>query len=1010
MRPGIHYHSLEQPHTTACTMKKFYVLILILFCITAAFNAKASHCAGGELIYQWVSDSTYRVTFKLYRDCAGTSAEPPNVPVCCENSCNLFAPPLTLQKLTTLPDGSPNGTEVSSGCGGSQSTCLLPGSTVPGFQEWWYQGLITLPGRCSDWTFSVSISARNTSANLSGGSNNLFYVATTLNSVVAQGNSSPIFSVKPVPYVCINNPYTYNNGVIDPDNDSLGYEIMQPQQGSCSAPASPIPFNGTNLYNTTNNPIPTGNSFVFNATTGQMSFTPTQTGKNTLTVRVKEYRNHVLIGSVTRDIQVQTLACNSVQPVLNADSITITSGTRVNGRIENCAGTPLNFCFKVKSPNAGAIMVASDNHLIVTPGSVVTYTGQRTDSIMGCFSWTPGALDTGLRNFAVTVKDSTCLSGIAISQTFVVPIYIYSVTKISKDSTICAGGSVPLQATGGSTFTWSVLPGGSPLSTLSCTNCSNPTASPTVTTRYVVTTNLQSICNKSTDTVKITVNQLPPAPTIITNSPVCVGDSLRFTTPVNATSYSWLGPAGFHSTLQSPLIANAQTPNGGLYYLIVKNGNCASPAASVNVSIASTPAKPIITGDDTLCQGETIDLHVTTNAGFFKWTGPNGFASTANHVTFPNAAPLLSGKYILKVYNAVTLACPSPADTFDVLVSPKITVSFDVSRDTLCEHDTINVISTGTNDPTMHYNWNFVHGNIQSGTGAGPYIIQYPSQGLHTIYLNANNGGCKDSAKHNIRVVTAPISDFLAPQDACMNDTIRVMGDALLSYDWSYNWSFDGAYILSGTKVGPYYLRYNTPGAKVVTLTTTSNYCSSIETRHIINVHALPIAHIVSASSTNNICAGELIHFIAADNEDNTYQWLPASFFAVGGAVTDGRVRETGYVKLLVTDTLGCRSEDSIYITAKHCCTVTLPNAFTPNNDGHNDLFRLVTAGYPLNVNFRIFNRWGQEIYSTGEASNGWDGTSGGKQMDAGTYYYYVRYQCTDQQYYELKGEVILIR
>src|SRR5690242_5247802 len=100
--------------------------------------------------------------------------------------------------------GVPNGSPVAPGCTPSlyPTTCDNTSSSLPGYREWWYSAIVTLPGKCNYWTFSTDVSARNPQNNLSVVGT--LYVECTFNNLFFQGNSSPYFSIKPVPYVCVN--------------------------------------------------------------------------------------------------------------------------------------------------------------------------------------------------------------------------------------------------------------------------------------------------------------------------------------------------------------------------------------------------------------------------------------------------------------------------------------------------------------------------------------------------------------------------------------------------------------------------------------------------------------------------------------------------------------------------------------------------------------------------------------------------------------------------------------
>lgn len=111
----------------------------------------------------------------------------------------------------------------------------------------------------------------------------------------------------------------------------------------------------------------------------------------------------------------------------------------------------------------------------------------------------------------------------------------------------------------------------------------------------------------------------------------------------------------------------------------------------------------------------------------------------------------------------------------------------------------------------------------------------------------------------------------------------------------------------------------------------------------------------------------------------------------------------------------GCNLTDSILVSSKYCpCIPGIPNAFSPNNDGLNDYFQpsIGQGCVAYDYIFRIFNRWGQVVYSSfAEFDAGWDGTIEGRRADAGVYGYEIRFKSAylEKDYYA-KGELILIR
>jgi len=106
----------------------------------------------------------------------------------------------------------------------------------------------------------------------------------------------------------------------------------------------------------------------------------------------------------------------------------------------------------------------------------------------------------------------------------------------------------------------------------------------------------------------------------------------------------------------------------------------------------------------------------------------------------------------------------------------------------------------------------------------------------------------------------------------------------------------------------------------------------------------------------------------------------------------------------------GCRSTDSVKVLVDYTDELFIPSAFTPNGDGKNDVFRIGSLTFQRLQEFRIFNRWGQEIFSTNDPRQGWDGTFNGKPQDASTYPYLIRVAYPDGKVTVYKGDVTLVR
>lgn len=106
----------------------------------------------------------------------------------------------------------------------------------------------------------------------------------------------------------------------------------------------------------------------------------------------------------------------------------------------------------------------------------------------------------------------------------------------------------------------------------------------------------------------------------------------------------------------------------------------------------------------------------------------------------------------------------------------------------------------------------------------------------------------------------------------------------------------------------------------------------------------------------------------------------------------------------------GCRNTDSVKVTINYRSPLGIPSAFSPNGDGKNDVFKIVGVTFQTLMEFRVYNRWGQEVFSTTDINGGWDGTYKGQPQDIGDYKYIIRVGYPDGYTETYKGDVTIIR
>jgi gliding motility-associated-like protein len=107
----------------------------------------------------------------------------------------------------------------------------------------------------------------------------------------------------------------------------------------------------------------------------------------------------------------------------------------------------------------------------------------------------------------------------------------------------------------------------------------------------------------------------------------------------------------------------------------------------------------------------------------------------------------------------------------------------------------------------------------------------------------------------------------------------------------------------------------------------------------------------------------------------------------------------------------GCRDSAKVNITINYDAYGSVPSAFSPNGDGHNDIFRVINQKFVKIIDFSIYNRWGKRVYHNNYDPNaGWDGTFNGVPQDIGVYFYHIVIETPTRQVLDMKGDITLIR
>jgi gliding motility-associated-like protein len=415
----------------------------------------------------------------------------------------------------------------------------------------------------------------------------------------------------------------------------------------------------------------------------------------------------------------------------------VVAAASIAGASSGCAPLPVNFL----NQSTGADIYTWD----FGDGSPLdnSINPSHTFNSTGTFTITLIATDTSACNYA----DTTTLT-VTVGQANV---------SAGGDSTICGGGSVQLNASGGSTYLWF------PATGLSNVNIANPVATPTTTTTYYVVVSSGSCSD--TDSVVITVVPLVTA-NAGADMVLCTGDSIQLNAS-GGNSYLWFPASG----LSNPNIANpvATPPTTTTYYVVVTAGTCSDTDAVV-VSVLPPPT-PDAGLDVTICSGESVQLNAS-GGSTYTWSPATGL-SDAN-IANPFATPPVTTTYIVTVANGSCAG--SDSVTVNVMPAPVV----DLGPDMTIENGT-QVSLTASTSATI-FSWtpsiNLPCSNCQS------IIVTPDSTTTYHITVTDSNG-CTGQDFITIFVIggfSIYIPNAFTPNGDLHNNIFYVYGENIFDF------------------------------------------------------------------------------------------------------------------------------------------------------------------------------------------------------------------------------------
>lgn len=306
------------------------------------------------------------------------------------------------------------------------------------------------------------------------------------------------------------------------------------------------------------------------------------------------------------------------------------------------------------------------------------------------------------------------------------------------------------------------------------------------------------------------------------------------------------------------------------------------------------------------------------------------------------------------------------------------------------------------------YNWDFgvTTSTADTSTQVSP-TFTYPDTGTYIVKLVVNRGStCPDSISRIVKVYPFFSTGYEFEGLQCPNTPIQFTDLSTSTYKpiSSWSWSFgDGG---TSNQQNPVYTYAQGGDYDVRLISKNIKGCVDTAIQRVEIERFRPFA-----GNDTVIVKGESIVFRASGG--NQYTWTPGT--NLSNTTTHN---PTGYYPEIgmfgynvhIKSAFGCEGNDSIYVRVVNQAAIFVPSGFTPNGDGRNDVLKPITVGF-RNINyFRVFNRWGQQVFYTTRIGEGWNGTFSGRDADIGTYFWVLsltnRFGTEETQ----KGDATLLR
>ncbi len=440
------------------------------------------------------------------------------------------------------------------------------------------------------------------------------------------------------------------------------------------------------------------------------------------------------------------------------------------------------------------------------------------------------------------------------------------------------------------------------------------------------------------------------------------------------------------STIKNPTHIYTSTGQYTVTFVVETSKGCIDTLTKI-LDILDQPPLEVST-DTLICILDTLQLNAV-GTGTFNWT-PNYMISNVN-IANPLVSPDVSTTYRVTLTDA--FGCVGKDS---VRVDVKSFVSLSGGNDTtIC---TTDAVVLQLNSDALHFLWTPATG-LNDPTLKNPTATPIVQTTYHVV---GNIGKCIAEDDITITPVPYPPADAGPDQTICVGNSAQLNASGGSIYSWSPTAFLTAANIPNPVSVKPTdNVRY------VVTVRDVLGCPKAVKDTMILYVAKIKAE---AGPRDTSVVLGQPLQLGASGSTN--YAWTPTTWLnnpSISNPISLPQ-NNIEYV-VRVSNAAGCFDTDTILVKVfKVKPDLYVPNAFTPNGDGNNDIFRPIAIGMKSIDNFQVYNRWGQMLYSGTGNGAGWDGTFGGKGQEAATYVWYAEGVDYLNNKIKRKGTVVLIR